>query len=809
MQQVPREVFQMEGLWTHPAQVRCSSSFVSIWKLISVLTASAAISRSSSSATRNNDRLQERLARAMAKKKSEGRPGSPASTEDPISRTATPVNEPIADPAPETLAAAVGSSDLGPIAAIEVTAAPTERIEDVADESHKDGAGLLGMQADNLSDSQGATSSRPSVDDETQIQPPELVINGVKAPQVYASPEEMFAYIEKIDALQAKLQYLTKEAAASAHDASAAAKAGSVEKKMLEKDEKIALLMSEGEKLSKTEMKQSMVIKKLRAQAVDQAKSQSSVKARADKAEANLSSSEQRLKRAEAAKRSAEENLEASLRADRDVEALTGERDALKATIAEIRTELGNAVKRVESAESKAQSDALAKQRKDILELNDDLASAKIEREISEDKLRREIRDLKASLDREKDYSKSLESELRAEQSLLESKMETLRTRAEEASSSSAGDVQAKLLRQLETLQSQYSVASENWQGIEGSLLSRLANVEKERDELESREGDLRKKVRELTLKARNAERALEDSRDAVRVLDQTSAEHNTEIQRLQRESKAANNLVAEARAELENLRLHSEAELSRRMEEEKSRWKESFLAESPMLSRTESPMGSLRGKGSGLKMGSEHLGGISPLDRNQSLRSSVLPSTGTATYSFRISNTPPRQNSINSVPQSANGPVPETPTSHVLEVDEYFPEPPTPISLGTPRGVTELMSVSTVGAGPSVQLVERMSASVRRLESEKVAHKDELVRLTNQRDGARKEVVALMSEIEQKRAIDEKLVALEEELRQVNERHQTTLEMLGEKSELVEELRADVADVKQMYRDLVDTTMK
>ena len=118
-------------------------------------------------------------------------------------------------------------------------------------------------------------------------------------------------------------------------------------------------------------------------------------------------------------------------------------------------------------------------------------------------------------------------------------------------------------------------------------------------------------------------------------------------------------------------------------------------------------------------------------------------------------------------------------------------------------------MSVSTVGAGPSVQLVERMSASVRRLESEKAASKDELARLTAQRDESRKEVVALMREVEQKRAGDEKIKVLEEKLRLVNERHQTTLEMLGEKSELVEELRADVADVKQMYRDLVNSTMR
>jgi chromosome segregation ATPase len=101
------------------------------------------------------------------------------------------------------------------------------------------------------------------------------------------------------------------------------------------------------------------------------------------------------------------------------------------------------------------------------------------------------------------------------------------------------------------------------------------------------------------------------------------------------------------------------------------------------------------------------------------------------------------------------------------------------------------------------------MSATVRRLETEKAASKDELGRLTAQRDEARQEVVRLMREVEQKRANDERVKALEEEQRAINERYQTTLELLGEKSELVEELKADVADVKQMYRDLVESTMK
>ena len=58
-------------------------------------------------------------------------------------------------------------------------------------------------------------------------------------------------------------------------------------------------------------------------------------------------------------------------------------------------------------------------------------------------------------------------------------------------------------------------------------------------------------------------------------------------------------------------------------------------------------------------------------------------------------------------------------------------------------------------------------------------------------------------------RRFEEHLKALEEEHKTLSERHQATLEMLGEKSELVEELKADVADVKEMYRELVDTMGK
>lgn len=161
-----------------------------------------------------------------------------------------------------------------------------------------------------------------------------------------------------------------------------------------------------------------------------------------------------------------------------------------------------------------------------------------------------------------------------------------------------------------------------------------------------------------------------------------------------------------------------------------------------------------------------------------------------------------------------SNAPVMEAPSIN-LEPDEFsgFGTPVTPSVVAAQtqhsRGINDIISESTTGAGPSVQLVERMSATVRRLESERAASKDELARITSQRDEARQQVVDQMREVEEKKASDTRVQELEARIQELDKRYQVTLEMLGEKSEQVDELQADVADVKKMYRELVDSTMK
>lgn len=146
---------------------------------------------------------------------------------------------------------------------------------------------------------------------------------------------------------------------------------------------------------------------------------------------------------------------------------------------------------------------------------------------------------------------------------------------------------------------------------------------------------------------------------------------------------------------------------------------------------------------------------------------------------------------------------LPPTPS---IEVDADMAHSQTYTEAPSPhRTINDLVSTSTAGAGPSVQLVERMSAAVRRLESEKAAHKDELARLSTQRDEARDEIVVLMREVEGKRAEEGQLAVVQKELSEVKSRYEACLQMVGEKEEEVEELRQDVQELKRIYRELVE----
>ncbi|KAJ6145068.1 hypothetical protein N7470_008963 [Penicillium chermesinum] len=746
------------------------------------------ISRSSSTAHRN-DRLQERLARAMANKSSHASRNSQSSPNRSLAASPAPSN------------GARSSMD------VEVNASSVAEGSDAADEASLPRASsdsnapirksIDGSAVESSPRASGDVAERPSEfhrnsQERTDIQPPEnsLTRPSVDSPRISVDfppdsmtdeektveaqrQEEIHGYIERIDALQSKLQYLAKEAAESAKSAAADAAPGSTKRQLLEKDEKIALLLEEGQKLSKSEMDHRMVIKKLRQQLAENFKIQTELKKKADKSERDAVSAEARAQRAEAAEKRAMESLSSQTKTNKDLDAVTNERNALSQTVQEMKAQLSRALARAESAEAKANSEALDQEKRKASELEEELTNLKIERDISNGKMKKEISELQEKVDQEKERARMLEIELKGEQSVLESKMESLRSRAEEASSGATGETQAKLLRQIETLQTQYSVASENWHTLEGSLLARLASVEKERDDLSKKEAELRKKIRELieqNTKVKKLEEEVESANDAEHDLENRLQERIQDLQKLQQKLDKAN----------DELNWKKNA-LNGETKSAASNQPEVYLLFNPFADRATSILCH------------PHCRTLGRLSRRSSAFPFASPDIGT----------PPRQNSYpTSLAHEALSPPPLNTTgpSMIMETPEINFEPDEFFS-GTPA--------TPSAAGPSVQLVERMSATVRRLESERAGSKDELMRVTAQRDESRQQVVDLMRELEEKRSSDARVQELENQLKDIDQRYQTTLEMLGEKSEQVEELQADIADLKKIYRELVDSTMK
>jgi len=314
-------------------------------------------------------------------------------------------------------------------------------------------------------------------------------------------------------------------------------------------------------------------------------------------------------------------------------------------------------------------------------------------------------------------------------------------------------------------------------------------------------------------LKAKRNEDELEESRSKLPSFQQELASHKSRLDALQKRAEEAENALVEAQATFKREKESWASNMLQRIDEERQKWQEeTAMHESQADNCAQSPVTSTR---RGLT--SEYLGLQNLQIRRASARSvnSDVPTVDRllarrpSPQPLRSSGygTPTRQDSMQSL--NTNGEVSQlvgTPSFHT-DHDDFFDNRQSPTS--PQQTINDMVSASTAAAGPSVQFVERMSSTVRRLESEKVATKEDMARLSAQRDEARAEIVALMREIKEKRAADTKVAALESEVAEIKSRYDAALEMLGEKSEQLDEARSDIDDLKAMYRELVERTVK
>ncbi|KAK3647510.1 hypothetical protein LTR56_008004 [Elasticomyces elasticus] len=644
--------------------------------------------------------------------------------------------------------------------------------------------------------------------------------------------EEMHTYLEKIDALQAKLKYLANETVAAAKAANAETTGD--EAKLAEKDERIALLMEEGEKLSKTELRHMQTIKKLRGTAGEKDKAASELSKRLERAEKAEVELKQKLRRAEASEREASEKVRQIVGIEKEVEELRIDRENASELIRNLTSQLKVANENVKKAEKEAGSEASEADRDRIAALENELEDARIEKTLAEDRATSEIKKARDESERQRSRFSVRETELKDEMATMESRVEAMRSRVEEASSDSGGGSESNvmLLRQVETLQSQYGMAKANWETIESTLTARVSALEGERDEAVKREADMRKRAREATVAKRRVEEEVEGQREEIDGLRGQMARLSEECEGVRKALEGKVRELGDLRDSVEREKRLWEAETAQRVEEARSHAQQQ-RGQPLTNSRNDSPATSGR-KASAVDLAGLHMPATrharpsnnhritshdlaalhtQHADRPGSRRSSAMPTPASTTARFpassyahpvdrssaSISPALSRQESSLSLVTSPTGGMPPTPS---IEIDH----PNFDSGSNSPeRTINDLMSTSTAAAGPSVQLVERLSTAVRRLESEKATHREELLRLSSQRDESRDEMVRLMRELEGVKSQEGTVETLQTEQGELKRRYEALLEMLGEKEEEVDSLKGDVGELKAMYRALVE----
>ncbi|KAH3679256.1 hypothetical protein WICMUC_001136 [Wickerhamomyces mucosus] len=524
-----------------------------------------------------------------------------------------------------------------------------------------------------------------------------------------------------------------------------------------DKDAKIQQLLNEGEELSKRELKANNLIKKLKSKESDQ--------------EFEIKTLSNSLDLLETEKKQLKDSLKKS-------------QDSEKQSSIRIKS-------------LQAQLDNQIQSNKDEISRNQQL-SANIE-ELSQaiitekSKHSKEIHEFDRKLDKSQIKLETASEEHDLEVKRLEEKIEQLRFQSENAQTlSNSNESYLKLTRQYDTLQIQYTSATENWQSIEASLMNKINNYEVEIDQLKSKikasetkilllSNDLNFKIIEFDDLLNSKKKLSNDfSKLEIKLSTLSDSLNESEDQLQQNHIK-----FTQEKSILENKISNLEKQIRDQIQPHHLYINESSLSfNSPSISlhHGNSSVTSLKS--------TQQRWDTVPRDIGFG-ESSTTPLTSRKPSAYFIPNASFDENDDDSDFENGNNTTPKAPQS---PVSQY-------IQTGSHISKTHENNSSSLIGSSNAQLLGKMSNQVRRLEAELSSMNEDLERLENEKKQANEEIVRLMKDNENVDAYKSRIKELEEDVESYSRRHEQMLEILGEKSEQVEELKADVQDLKDLCK--------
>ncbi|CCG82255.1 Putative uncharacterized protein [Taphrina deformans PYCC 5710] len=598
--------------------------------------------------------------------------------------------------------------------------------------------------------------------------------------------DEFQVNAERISALERRLAYFSDESLSKNRNMTATPGATTHEKLLAEKDARIALLLEEGDNLSKRELLHLANLKKLRTRTTElETLIATSLKA-VQKADADNSANKKEIKIVQEQLGRSEAKVKELTRFENEVGDLRTEKRTQTRVISDLKRQLSDADDTISQnvkiwtqlQSEKTKTENLQKQ------IGNLLAEAKV----TADENASEMAELQGRFDRLNERSQATEAEKAADVVRLETELENLRATLEESTTNASENAQAKLLRQIEGLQTSQSLARQNWARIEESLVMRSKHAEQERDELREQEDEFRNRLRSAVLQRKE----VEEERSVAQA--QAKAHQNT-IRDLRDQIESLVRQVEEARATLEAERQSWMVERETLSTSLENRVQERVMEErqASQMSAPQSPFLQDRPGRAGYAF-QRHV----PDSPNTSRTPDKRPSLGSRppTQNSRMP-TFRRKTSQYSVVEDLRSPITTyQQDDEVSNMDD---------GTGFLRAHTEVASISSASAGASVGMMERVSSTVRKLELEMGIMREDLMRVTRQRDEARSACVGVEALEAERDELKNTLGQLEQSRVKLEEKFEATLELLGEQTEENEQLKEDIVDMRKAFRETLE----
>ncbi|XP_075014750.1 TATA element modulatory factor isoform X2 [Calonectris borealis] len=541
-----------------------------------------------------------------------------------------------------------------------------------------------------------------------------------------------------------------------------------------EKEEQIKGLMEEGEKLSKQQLHNSNIIKKLRAKE----KERENINTKQNKKIKELEEELQHLKQVLDGKEDLEKQHRDSIKQlnsvverqekdlaklQADVEDLEERNRSVQAALDSAYKELADLHKANATKDSEAQEAALSREMKAKEELGLALEKAQDEARQQQEALAIQVADLRLALQRAEQQAARKEDYLRQEIGELQQRLQEAESRNQELSQSVTSATRP-LLRQIENLQATLGAQTSAWEKLEKNLSDRLgesqtllaAAAERERAATEEL---LSNKIQMSSTESQNSllrqentrlQAQLEVERNRLKKMENENSRYEVELEGLKDEyaktledAKKEKALLA-TQLEMEKMKVEQERKKAIFVQEAaKEKDRKSFTVETVSSTPTMSRSSSI----SGVDMAG--------------LQTSFLSQDDPHDHSF--------------------GPI-ATSGSNLYDA----------IRMGAGSSIIEnLQSQLKLREGE----ISHLQLEIGNLEKTRSIMAEELVKLTNQND----ELEEKVKEIPKLRA----------QLKDLDQRYNTILQMYGEKAEEAEELRLDLEDVKNMYKTQIDELLK